>query len=327
MAKTLEQAYDTLLRKANDFSLTFGSSDLRKQVLALVPMVKQAQKFGSLLISNSIATSARNRILFYFRSYQGEIINGDELLAIAGISEWARRVRELRVQEGWAITSGKVLNEMARSGDLDLDSFGVPKFRPEHYVLLSGVQDREAAHRWHSANQIRKESSSAKDRILKYLQENVGKEVSSEELFYVAKTSEWARRTRELRTEDGWRIYTNQSGRPDLASGFYVLESLEQAYPHDRRIPDAVRVKLLIRDDYCCQRCGWHREMSAPGDPRVRLEPHHVEHHCDGGSNELENLLSLCNVCHDQVHSGAVTRHEVENLLMKAITGLGYKRS
>ena len=327
MSERLDGAYKVFLEKADAFSKTFGSTDLRKQVLALVPMVKQAQQLGSLLISDSVAKSAKNRILYYFTSYPNAVIHADELLAIAGISEWARRVRELRVQEGWAITSGKTLNEMANSGELDIKLFGTDKFRPEQYILLNEVQDRDAAHRWHTANQIRKESISAKDRLLKFLCQNVGMPVSNEELFYVAKTSEWARRTRELRTEDGWRVFTNQSGRPDLASGFYILESLDQALPHDRKIEDSVRVKLLIRDDYCCQNCGWHRGIVASGDPRVRLEPHHVEHHRDGGSNKLENLLSLCNVCHDQVHSGTISQRSVEILLAASLAGLGRKRA
>lgn len=38
------------------------------------------------------------------------------------------------------------------------------------------------------------------------------------------------------------------------------------------------------------------------GDPKQFIEVHHVEHHKDGGTNNKENLLTLCNVCHDVVH-------------------------
>jgi 5-methylcytosine-specific restriction endonuclease McrA len=32
------------------------------------------------------------------------------------------------------------------------------------------------------------------------------------------------------------------------------------------------------------------------------LELHHVKHHATGGDNSVENLITLCNVCHDVTH-------------------------
>jgi len=49
--------------------------------------------------------SARDRILEYFKLRVGEIINKDELIEIAKISDWARRVRELKDEYGWEIES------------------------------------------------------------------------------------------------------------------------------------------------------------------------------------------------------------------------------
>jgi hypothetical protein len=66
--------------------------------------------------------------------------------------------------------------------------------------------------------------TSARERILRYLLLRVGQVVDKDEIAGVAGISEWARRLRELRDEDGWPISSNDN-RPDLKPGEYVLES------------------------------------------------------------------------------------------------------
>ncbi|WP_206524210.1 HNH endonuclease [Lujinxingia sediminis] len=192
---------------------------------------------------------------------------------------------------------------MQEEGEFPLDRVDVEAMRPDDYVLLSTTQDRNGAKRWKLANDIRKRKDlGIKDRILLYLRHNVGEEVTGEELKYVArKGSEWARRVRELRTEEGWSISTRFSGRPDLAAGIYVLEDERQLPAHDRYISDSTRRQVLRRDSYQCQDCGWTYEEWNPSDPR-HLELHHIEHHADGGSNTEGNLVTLCHVCHDVRH-------------------------
>ena len=92
------------------------------------------------------------------------------------------------------------------------------------------------------------------------------------------------------------------SGRPDLDVGEYLLEEDRQAAEHDRHIPDLVRVAVLTRDGFECTECGWARSDIDPADPRKLLELHHVKHHREKGETSEENLITLCNVCHDQVH-------------------------
>jgi len=155
----------------------------------------------------------------------------------------------------------------------------------DDYVMLSTEQDREAAHRWKMANGIRKSGGGAKTHILEYLRENVGKSVSGDELRYVTgNKKEWARRVRELRTEEGWPISTYWNGRPELKSGLYMLEEDRQMHVHDRTIPDDVRRRVLVCDSYTCQAegCGWNRSQWVQEDPR-HLELHHIEHHVRGG--------------------------------------------
>lgn len=55
------------------------------------------------------------------------------------------------------------------------------------------------------------------------------------------------------------------------------------------------RQAILERDNYTCQDCG-HK-----GENGYRLDcvqVHHVVRRADNGTNEPENLVTLCGVCH-----------------------------
>lgn len=295
------QQYLNRLREIlRDFE-KLGAGDVRTRVLALVPAYDSLQSLGKSLIPEGLQVSARQRLLRHFQLYPKVIIHERELAVVAGISEWARRIRELRVQFGWKIITGITVRQIAAENELSWE-FELPgALGPNDYCLIDIHQDRDAAHRWNVANDIRKDPAGAKEKILMYLRKNIGKIVTGEELSYVAQSSEWARRTRELRTEDGWPISTKMSGNPSLAVGEYILEDDRQAPPHDRHIKESTRREALKRDGYRCRNCGWPQGSRSKFDQRF-LELHHIEHHADGGSNELENLITYCNICHDEVH-------------------------
>lgn len=284
-----------------NFETELRTGELRPKVLALVPIFHGLRDLGKALIPSEYTSAARDRILFYIRRYSRTIISGDELLVVSGIQEYARRVRELRVQFGWMIASGVTIKDMREEGDEDIPQ-KLKAMKPSDYVLLNDIQDRDAAHRWNVANTIRKEPGSVHDKLIKFLRANVGQGVTNEELRYVAgDKTEWARRVRELRTESGWPIATKSTGRPDLGVGVYVLQADRQSPEHDRHIPDDVRREVLRRDGYRCQQCNWSHEEWNPSDTR-HLELHHIKHHAKGGENVRENLKTLCTVCHDKVH-------------------------
>ena len=304
-----EELRQSLVELLTNFADELNRSDLRGKVIALIPAFHMLRDLGSSLIPKADAPSARDRIISYLKRYPQTVIDGDELMVVSGIGEWARRVRELRVQFGWWIYSGVTFADMAEDEAEDAasvrDLLGVDpkKIRPDQYVLMRAEEDRQAAHRWNVLNEIRKKKVSVKDKIIEYFRKNVGEEITGEELKYLASDKkEWARRVRELRTEEGWPIATKNSGRVDLAVGVYVLEEDRQAYEHDRHIPDPVRVAVLQRDGFKCVECGWTRSMLSRDDPRKMLELHHKQHHKDKGENTVENLITLCNVHHDEMH-------------------------
>ena len=297
-----EKLLNELKHLIHDFEKELKKQHLRKKVLVLVSCFNQLRELGKSLEPLPAKKSARDRILQYFLKYPRLIINGDELLVISGIQEYARRIRELKVEFGWSIVSGKTARIMSKEGDLLPEGVNVSGMKPNDYILLSDVQDRDAAFRWKLANEIRKEKIGVREKLLKYFRKNINKPVTGEELQYIANNkTEWARRVRELRTEFGWPIITRNTGRPELEVGVYVLEADRQSPEHDRKIPDTVKGKVLQRDGYQCTQCNWNHDKWNKSDPR-HLELHHVKPHAQGGDNSAENLITLCTVCHDDIH-------------------------
>lgn len=294
----------SLLSEIDD---NFTALDLRDRVKRLVPVFHDVRSLGGSLDPNA-ARSGKARLLSYLRRYAGQIIDGDELMVIAGIGEWARRVRELRVQEGWPILTGVTVSELRASLEEEgasLDEMPA-QMRPDQYILERDEQDLAAADRWETTNGIRRGSGSVRDKILKLLRTYVGQPIHSEVLRYVAgdDKSEWARRARELRTQDGWPVVTKSTGDPTLPVGVYMLAKDEQSPPHDRHIPIDVRGKVMKRDNYACRwlDCGWPNGFNVKFDHRF-LEVHHIHQHQHGGSNtDPDNLVTLCNAHHDETH-------------------------
>jgi hypothetical protein len=277
-------------RSADDYTeLSF-----RDRVRRLVDVSHSQEDLNVSVVHDTIDVeqSAKARLRHYFTDHVGDIIHADELAVVAGISEYARRIRELRREEGFRILTG-VSDENA----------GV-ELRPDQYLLIDSTPDEDAARRWHVANRIRRESIGSKAKILKYLLENVLRVVTTDELKYVAKTAQYARRLRELRTEEGYAIATRVTGRPDLRPGEYVLLDPDRvAEPHDRKIPVEVQREVYERDRNRCQLCNWTATDWTQEDPRI-MELHHNLKHEFGGENSTENLVLLCNRCHDEVHAG-----------------------
>jgi 5-methylcytosine-specific restriction endonuclease McrA len=67
-------------------------------------------------------------------------------------------------------------------------------------------------------------------------------------------------------------------------------------------IPKTLAMLVFQRDDWHCRCC---HTMNG-------LDPHHVVYKSFGGSDTLDNLLTLCRKCHDDIHGGRVTIEVVE---------------
>lgn len=59
------------------------------------------------------------------------------------------------------------------------------------------------------------------------------------------------------------------------------------------------KAMVLNRDNYTCQYCrGKHKDS--------RLEVHHIIFRSNGGSDDQENLITLCHTCHKALHGGRI---------------------
>lgn len=59
-----------------------------------------------------------------------------------------------------------------------------------------------------------------------------------------------------------------------------------------KKLPKHTRMAILIRDEYACQKCGLEDKSAK------NLEVHHIKPSTYGGSNEHDNLITLCGLCH-----------------------------
>lgn len=291
---------DWLIRQIDAQLEAFGRErtglDLRQKVLALAKVYENVKDLGvnAVLEHGLHGRAAVERIRLYLLAYPGVVIDGIEIAVVSGIADYSRRIRQLRRERGYQIASGA--SPDPESG-IDL--------KPDQYLLVDPTPDADAARRWHVVNRIRRSGGASKNRVLQYLTENVGRVVTTEELAYVARDAkQYARRVRELRTEDGYAVATRFTGRPDLKVGQYVLQSKDRiAEPHDRKIAQDVERAVYDRDQNTCRVCGWNFDRWSGTDPRI-LELHHLEHHVDGGGNVAGNLMVICSKCHDEVHAG-----------------------
>lgn len=130
---------------------------------------------------------------------------------------------------------------------------------------------------------------------------NIGRVMASDELRLVAgNISEWARRVRELRTEEGYLILTHND-RSDLKPGEYLLENPKPQPAFERAISKETRAFVLDRNGFTCQQCGAVAGEPHPYDPsrKTRLHIGHVIDKSMGGTDEPGNLRALCSVCNE----------------------------
>lgn len=143
----------------------------------------------------------------------------------------------------------------------------------------------------------------SKERIRRFFRANVGRVVTSTEIRDTIgpQVSEWARRLRELRDEEGWPIRShNDDAR--LKPGEYLLEEMPPERKRDvafaRTISAKLRAEVLDRNGFTCQMCGLTPGDMDPNTGRkVRLHIGHIVDKSLGGKDELSNLRTLCSTC------------------------------
>ena len=103
-----------------------------------------------------------------------------------------------------------------------------------------------------------------------------------------------------LRVVDNLRKYLNitkavvELGRFDTSSMVKGKKLQGIEYQQSDFEGHNLREKVLWRDGYRCQRCG----------ATINLQMHHIIPRNKGGTNTLDNLITLCAKCHRELHEG-----------------------
>lgn len=160
-------------------------------------------------------------------------------------------------------------------------------------------------------------SKGSKQLILDFFLANVGRVIQGEELRQASgNVSEWARRVRELRDEEGYQILTHRD-RANLKPGEYLLETVKRVPAFSRSISKETRAYVLERNGYTCQMCGLAAGDLDPYDSSrtIRLTIGHIIDKSKGGADVPNNLRAVCTNCNEGLQNIAPPKPDRIHLL------------
>jgi len=156
----------------------------------------------------------------------------------------------------------------------------------------------------------------SRSKLRQFFLEHIGEVLDSDTLRHIANTSEWARRIRELRNEEGMNIVTHND-RSDLKPGQYMLVDLKPLPAFERDVSKELRAFVLDRNGFTCQMCG-----AAAGEPhpydagrKTRLQIGHIMDKSMGGTDDPGNLRAVCSVCNEGASNLTLNRPDAIKLL------------
>ncbi len=81
-----------------------------------------------------------------------------------------------------------------------------------------------------------------------------------------------------------------------------------------KSIPPKIRLQVLKRDNFTCQSCGKspasYPELEIDAVPKLEID--HFQPHSKGGSDDLENLQTLCFLCNRGKGNSEYLNHTIE---------------
>lgn len=157
----------------------------------------------------------------------------------------------------------------------------------------------------------------SKQLILEFFLKNIGKVLESRRIQAASGgASEWARRVRELRNEEGYQILTHKD-RADLKPNQYLMETKKRVSAFARNISKETRAWVLERNGYTCQMCGLAAGDVDPFNPgrTVRLTMGHILDKSKGGDDSPQNLRATCTNCNEGLQNTALPKPDRIHLL------------
>lgn len=161
-----------------------------------------------------------------------------------------------------------------------------------------------------------KKKMGSKAKLREYFIDHVGEILDSSVLHDIAGASEWGRRVRELRNEEGMNIQTHND-RSDLSPGKYILLDLKPLPAFAGTISKETRALILDRNGYTCQMCGAAAGEPHPHEPNrnTRLHIAHIIDKTAGGTDDPSNLFAVCSVCNEGASNITLNRPNIIKLL------------
>jgi len=156
----------------------------------------------------------------------------------------------------------------------------------------------------------------ARKKLKEFLLQHVGEVLDSDDLRRASgNTSEWGRRVRELRNEEGMNIVTHND-KSDLHPGQYLLVDTKPLPAFARTMSKETRAYVLDRNGFTCQGCGISAGEIHPFDGRkARLHIGHIKDKSQGGTDDYANLRALCSVCNEGAANITIDRPTSVKLL------------
>lgn len=117
---------------------------------------------------------------------------------------------------------------------------------------------------------------------------------------YCSYRCKYLRDSRKVRRVCAWcrRAFFVKQSVPDMCCSWECRVNKIQFFSPPETIPywQRIRAEILERDGYCCQDC----KLFVPSGSGLHV--HHRVHRKNGGSEDRDNLITLCNPCHRRVH-------------------------
>ncbi len=157
----------------------------------------------------------------------------------------------------------------------------------------------------------------SKQLILDFFLSNIGKVLESRQIQEASGgASEWARRVRELRNEDGYQILSHKD-RANLKPNQYLMETAKRVPAFARNISKETRAWVFERNGYTCQMCGVAAGDSDPFNSgrTIRLTMGHIVDKSKGGDDSAQNLRAICTNCNEGLQNTALPKPNQIHLL------------
>lgn len=159
----------------------------------------------------------------------------------------------------------------------------------------------------------------ARAKLRRHFLANIGRVMDSEELKAISgNISEWARRVRELRDEEGFHILSHND-LESLKPGQYLLNDPKPRPAFERSISKETRALVLDRNGFTCQMCGAEGGQPHPYDAgrKTRLHIGHIVDKSMGGTDDPSNLRAICSVCNEGAKNLTLDRPTALKLLVQ----------